>query len=229
MIPKLLHRLRGLPRSPRELERSLAHLSVLRGLGWARSMKDGAPVDADGCPLPWYTYPALEWLRGFIRPEHSVFEWGAGNSTLWYAKRALNVRSIESDSRWASHLGARLPANASIRVVTAGTEAGTYAPTFYPDAIKPTGPYDIIAIDGMERSHCAYRAPSRLARGGVIIFDNSDRPMHAPGLRHLEAAGFARVDFVGPIPGFWHLSCTSVFARDLDALKPTRPPEFLGF
>lgn len=225
---KLSRRLAGLPRSMREAERSLAHLSVLRSLGWFRSMREGAPVDAAGEPIPWYTYPALIWLRGFVKPHHSVFEFGAGHSTLWYARHAAVIQSVEHDAEWERRLRRRLPGNVALQLAqSSGQEAGDATTSPYVQAIH--GQHDIVVIDGMERAGCAAVAPAHLKPEGVIVFDNSDRPGYAVALERLAAAGFARVDFVGAIAGYWHLSCTSVFVRDLSPFSTNAPPEFLGF
>jgi hypothetical protein len=48
------------------MERSLTVLSSLRRLGWQKSIRRG-PVDAAGDPIPWITYPAIDWIDR-IRP-----------------------------------------------------------------------------------------------------------------------------------------------------------------
>ena len=46
--------------------------------------------------LPWLPYPAIEWLRTLPR-NLSVFEYGGGMSTAWYARRFRDVHSVEGD------------------------------------------------------------------------------------------------------------------------------------
>src|SRR5262245_56791293 len=48
-------------------------------------------VDKDGNPLPWYTYPAIDFLRRKCFAERTVLEFGSGQSTLWWAARARSV------------------------------------------------------------------------------------------------------------------------------------------
>ena len=44
------------------------------------------PVDADGRPLPWYTYPAIEYLEQLDFRDRTVFEFGSGASTLFWVR-----------------------------------------------------------------------------------------------------------------------------------------------
>ncbi len=46
--------------------------------GWWRSVKESKPVDAQGKPLPWMTYPALAWMDQLDLAECRIFEYGAG-------------------------------------------------------------------------------------------------------------------------------------------------------
>jgi hypothetical protein len=57
-------------------------------------------VDKFGNPIPWYTYPATEYLSHLDFSRLTVFEYGSGNSTLWWAKRAKSVFSVEDDKDW---------------------------------------------------------------------------------------------------------------------------------
>jgi hypothetical protein len=85
--------------------------------GWFRSFEEGAAVDRDGKPLPWYTYPAIEFLQARVRPEMVIFEYGCGNSTLWWAKRVAEVVSVEHDGEWYRRVAARVPPNVTHRHV----------------------------------------------------------------------------------------------------------------
>ncbi len=73
-------------------------LQYLRGnlfqYGWLRALRDGRPIDANGQPLPWLTYPCIDFLRSLDLRDKSVFEWGCGHSTLFFAERANRVVSI---------------------------------------------------------------------------------------------------------------------------------------
>ena len=71
-------------------------LGILRDEGWHLSIRQRAPVDADGRPLPWYCYSAFEWLSSRLKSSDRVFEFGSGFSTLWYAERVQEVIAVEN-------------------------------------------------------------------------------------------------------------------------------------
>jgi hypothetical protein len=70
---------------------------------WKSSIGTAA-YDADGFPLPWYTYPAIDFLaqRDFL--ERDILEFGGGQSTLWWSQRARSVLTIEEDRAWFARL-----------------------------------------------------------------------------------------------------------------------------
>lgn len=68
---------------------------VLREEGWLRSYREGVPVRRSGEPIPWYTYSAIAFLDERLPGDATVFEFGAGYSTLWYAARCSRVVAVE--------------------------------------------------------------------------------------------------------------------------------------
>lgn len=44
--------------------------------GWLNSLANGQPINAAGEPIPWYTYPAIDFVQTKIQPHFRVFEWG---------------------------------------------------------------------------------------------------------------------------------------------------------
>jgi hypothetical protein len=179
----------------------------LHSSGWLNSLFVGKPLNGQGAPVPWFTYPAIEFLEPRIAPTWRVFEWGSGFSTLWWAARVAEVRAVEHDAAWHHELSGRLPANARVELVTA-TAA-------YDAAIETAGgPFDVVVIDGEARNACAARALHHVKPDGLIVFDNSDRQAFRPGVEQLGLAGWKRIDFFGPIPAYLYKNCTSVFFRD---------------
>jgi hypothetical protein len=76
---------------------SAACLQILEhGYGHAASSRAQVPIDGDGNPTPWYTYPAIAYLSQLDFSERIVFEYGSGNSTLWRGARSKRVVSVES-------------------------------------------------------------------------------------------------------------------------------------
>jgi len=132
----------------------------LMKFGYGRSIAESQVVDVNGEPLPWYTYPMIEYLDSLDFSDFTVFEYGCGNSTLWWDKRAKAVVSVEDNREWFSHV------SASIKSVIFA-EGGEYVRAI-------DGMYDLIVVDGTNRFACSIEAINHLNSGGAILVDNSD-------------------------------------------------------
>ena len=201
-----------LMRSPAGAEwvacRALRRDSHLRHAGWFRSVYKSASVDAADEPLPWYTYAAIHFVAGRVQPEMSVFEYGSGNSTLWWSRRVAHVSSSEHDRQWYTAMKDQFPANVNCQFVELDEQDS------YPLSIRKTSQrFDVIVIDGRQRNRCAQAALDALTDRGVIIWDNTDREEYRPGVEGLLQANFRRLDFHGMAPINTLASCTSVFYR----------------
>jgi Methyltransferase domain len=163
-------------------------------------------VDSRQQPVPWYTYPAIEYLKSLDFSDKTIFEYGSGNSTLFWAARAKRVVSVEDDDAWYARIAPQLPANCEIRL---DEDLASYADTIrrYPE------PFDVIVVDGAARGgtrlRCSRNALAALRPGGMIILDNSDwLPESA---RLLRESGLIQVDMTGFAPICGHTQSTSVF------------------
>lgn len=213
----LILRAKGFPRTPMESERSLQLLGTLRERGWQRSIGRRVSVDKEGVPLPWFSYPAIHWLSARIRIDDRVFEWGSGSSTLWFARHAASVVTVEHDPAFADRLQRERPANVTLLQRPAmGEDASEVGSPYASAIVESDPPFDIIVVDGKERNACIEQAIPALAEDGIIVVDNSHRPAYRPGLATLAGVGLWRVDFVGGVPGFGVETTTSMFGRRLD-------------
>jgi hypothetical protein len=208
--------MRGLPRSVAEVNRSLQYLASLRALGWHQSLRRQVAVDAEGRFLPWYTYPCIEWLAGRLQATDVIFEFGAGSSTLWYGQRVARVIAVEHDPAWFSRLANLAPTNVELELRQAapdeiGKLESESAVSAYVGVIEcsPARFFDVVVVDGMERLTCARSALPHLKDDGLLILDNSDRPV----VEYLADQGMGRIDFFGFAPGVGVPTCTSVFAQ----------------
>lgn len=182
--------------------------------GWLRSFREGRSIDRNGNPLPWIAYGAIRFLESRVRPGMTVFEYGAGNSTRWWAARVARVVSCESDADWVAEISGNLPDNAEVRH-TPLEPAGAYESA----ATREDGLFDIIVIDGRRRVECTRQCLSALKDDGVIVFDNSERRTYVPALLHLARLGFRRADFMGLSPIATVRSQTSVLYREVNCLR----------
>lgn len=137
--------------------------------------------------LPWISFPAIDALEGFVRPEMVAYEYGSGGSTLWLAKRCARVVAIEERARWAQLVEARLVElglrdKVDLRIRKADRRSPqAFSRSAYAQAL-PGEPADVILIDGCERlSHLDLRpvafrlAEDRMGPGGMIVVDDAWR------------------------------------------------------
>jgi hypothetical protein len=180
----------------------------LRESGWLESYRRGVPTSANG-PLPWFTYAAIAFLEPRLQRDLSVFEYGAGYSTLWWAARVQQVKSCENDRAWYSRMASTCPANAELFYEPRGPSYSQKAAEFSSD---------IIVIDGRDRVDCARACLPGLRPGGVIVWDNSDRERYQDGFDWLGQNGFRRLDFGGLGPVNFTPWVTSIFYRSENCL-----------
>jgi tRNA A58 N-methylase Trm61 len=173
------------------------------------SVRYGLPADKTGNPLPWFTYPSIHFIKNRLKTTHRVFEFGSGNSTLWFANQVQQVVSLEHDLEWYNRMKSSFLKFDKIKYHHEDLETGNYDTRIG----EFSNAFDIIIIDGRKRIECAKNSIQALTSDGVIIWDNSDRDTYQEGYDFLINNGFKRLDFwgLGPINTYgW---CTSIFYR----------------
>lgn len=173
-------------------------------LGGHKSFECRLPVDPSGNPLPWYTYPAIEYLQQLDFSQCDIFEYGSGNSSRFWSKLARSVISVESDPAWHKTGTESLAAN---QVLLLKTEVADYANSIH----EKDQEFDIIIIDGMFRYNCTIEAVKRIKPGGFILFDNSD--WFPNSCKLLKQNGFFQIDFIGAGPVNSCAWCTSIYLK----------------
>lgn len=156
--------------------------------GVRRSAALGRPVAADGAPLPWYTYPAIEYFNRWDVRGLSIYEFGSGNSSLYWAGKGAVVRSVEHDPEWFSEMQKR---SSSLAGLSLCSNKEDYAASI----AEGDRFYDLVIIDGVWRNECAAAAMSRLKPDGVVLLDNAD--WYADVRGYLVDKGFFPIDFSG--------------------------------
>lgn len=176
-----------------------------------RSIDEKVCVDRDGNPIPWYTFPAIEYLSQFDYSDKKIFEFGCGNSSLFWAAQAKQVISIEDNPKWFEKWQAEFKAdNLDIRWRDEGEG--------YENAIfEQEDKFDVIVVDGKRRADCCKTAVQKVADGGMIILDDSDRINtsleYVKSVEVLRAADLIQVDFYGFCPMNNYTKTTSLFLK----------------
>lgn len=179
-------------------------MRMLKQYGWIRSKREGKCIDREGNPIPWITYPAIDFLSQLDYAERSVFEYGSGYSTLFWASRAKNVVAVETDLEWYKKIKAEVPANCDI--LHSSNDAEELS-----NQISNYGKFDVITIDSWAhtRPSCSIMALLHIKESGIIILDNSDLCLNSAYI--LRSAGLIQADFTGFAPLNTHAQTTSVF------------------
>ncbi|MEP2026668.1 MAG: FkbM family methyltransferase [Reichenbachiella sp.] len=184
--------------------------SYLKVTGFSKSAKALKPIGTDGEPVPWMNYAAIDFLNERLNSNQSMFEYGSGYSTLFFAKRVKEVTSIEYDSSWFDFIGATLNEQKNAEVKYYGLQEG------YDNAISSEAKerkYDVILIDGRERVKCAKNSFDFLSDNGVLILDDSDRERYQEIYSFYKEKGFKKLIFTGLKPTGFRRYATTVFYR----------------
>ncbi|MDQ2756864.1 MAG: class I SAM-dependent methyltransferase [Actinomycetota bacterium] len=142
--------------------------------------------------VPWWTYRAIDavelWLATHEGPVR-VIEYGSGASTFWLSKRCAEVHSVEHHRGFGEMMAAELAgkANVSLRIIEPttgrsprmGSQKEGHDGLDFDDYVHSIddvdGEFDLVVIDGRAREACLEASRGRLARGGIIVYDNSLR------------------------------------------------------
>lgn len=157
-------------------------------------------IDRENQPIPWFTYPAIEFLSHLDFSKMNILEYGSGNSTLWWMNRCQELVSVEHDVEWHKKISEKV----------SGMPNFCYQLEIAADAYvrrKEIESSDVVIIDGEFRGECADWVISRVNKDpdglAFVIFDNADwYPNTIQKLR--ETLGWPQADFhgFGPINSY---------------------------
>ena len=172
-------------------------------------------VDNNGDVSPWWAKSMTDFIKRRLDSCWSVFEWGSGNSTLFLSQHLKNVVSIEYDEKWYEKMRDILPKNVDLKYCKLDYD-GNYCRKILEEKEK----FDIVVIDGRDRSRCAENAVKKLKSGGIIIWDDTNVDFYEKGIESLKRKGFKQFELSSvtyQIIG-WE-QYTSIFYRDNNILK----------
>ena len=197
---------------------------------WAGSTRGGVSPIAD--EQPWMTFAAAEFLSGWLRRDMSIFEWGSGGSTIFFANHAKHVTAIEHEEAWAGQvnaaIGGRKIANAQVIHLPPEADGAAAAwdpadPTVFASGGElfrgqsfqryvtsidqfPDTSFDLVVVDGRARPSCVKRGMPKVRPGGMLLLDNAERRHYQRARALLDLAQWELHDFSGPGPycaQFW--------------------------
>lgn len=117
--------------------------------------------------LPWITYKAQNKLDSLVNERLSVFEWGCGGSSVYFANRVKKIITIEHNREWLNKVTNQVNHNnwegycyppEKLKDEYSSTDAKFTGYSFknYVKAIDiyRDNIFDIIMIDGRARTQC---------------------------------------------------------------------------
>ena len=154
---------------------------------------------------PWTSQASIRTFEKILSKDMIGFEYGSGNSTLFFSKHLKHLTSVEHNEVWFKIVNTKLKArqikNVDYHFVPAKTEITNTTYTFYKDYrltendftirkeyhdyfsfVKkyPDNHFDFIMVDGRARVECCLHAIPKLKAGGFFVLDNSDRARYKP-------------------------------------------------
>jgi len=208
---------RAVWRFPKLLLKQVKNFVILsRDYGQLASMKRWSCVDAKGNPIPWYTYPATEYLSSLDLSEKRVFEFGSGNSSRWWAGRCKSLISVEDNREWYDKIKQATESLANFNYKYEREKSS------YIEQEQIAG-FDIVIIDGSHRSECADYVLEQIRLGNLdlafLIFDNSD--WYPKSMARLNKdLNWIQVDFAGFGPINDYTWTTSIFINPSHRNRP---------
>lgn len=188
--------------------------SYIHSTGWVQSIKRGYPCDKNGAELPWMNYSVINILNERLSNDLTLFEYGSGYSTLFFAKKVKSVVSVEYDQRWFDNMEAKKPANVEL-VFREKDKDGIYCRTITEYEQK----FDVVIVDGRDRVNCVKQSLSRLTERGVIILDDSSRGRYLKAIDFAKEKGFRALCLDGLKPTGYHVDRTTILYRDNNCLN----------
>lgn len=192
---------------------SLRHRQYLVDIGWINAFKSKSSVDKNNNPIPWVTYPFIDFITPRLNKSMVIFEFGSGNSTLFYSKRVKRVVAVEHNLEWYEKLKSSLPKNVEI-IYKELSSQNNYASSI----LEINAKFDIVIIDGEERNECMKISVEALKENGVVVLDDSEREEYTEGIEYLSSKSFKRIDFWGISPGYLNRRATTVFYKSNNCL-----------
>lgn len=197
---------------PHALMASLSNYKILsQEYGHYRSAKHWQSVNKDNQPIPWYTYPMVEYIQQLDFGQKTVFEYGSGNSTLFWASRSKHVVAVEDDPEWYAQIKPKLPDNVTYLLVD-NKEDYVQSIHQFPNS------FDVIIVDGSHRYECITSARPRLSATGFMLLDNADWFVEATAF--LRGTDLLEVDMAGFNPINGYATTTSIFLTRQVSLLP---------
>lgn len=167
--------------------------------------------------VPWLPYEAVLFLYAHLHELNTVFEWGAGASTFFFARHCRHVISVETEKKWWEVMKGlaryEVADNVELHWIPSEDEPGLPKDNRQPTSFRndkgvcfrkyvqkileyPDESFDLILVDGKARPSCLITALPKVRRGGYILLDNTDHKKYWEAMR-MVPGNYKRTEFSG--------------------------------
>lgn len=143
---------------------------------------------------PWLTPGAIRLIKKHVNRHTNVFEFGSGQSTVWFAKRVKNVFSVENSHEWFKIITNKLPeGDSNVQLYFEDTTDGRY--DNYVNRILDFEDdfFDLVLVDGRQRVACIKNSIKKIKIGGILVLDDSQRPRYREA--YVRLSEYERIDY----------------------------------
>ncbi len=187
--------------------------SYLIESGYIASAISHKPIKRDGSPLPWMNYSIISFFEQRLSKELSIFEYGCGNSTLFFSGLVDSVVSVECNREWYDYVVKTMPENVKL-ILCDPFDGETYSKIIQQQGRK----FDVVVVDAEDRVNCLINAQQSLTDKGVMILDDSKGEDSHSVIDYLQKQGFKKLDFEGLKPGRTRGYRTTIFYKNENCL-----------
>jgi hypothetical protein len=195
-----------------------------------------APSKLNKYPLPDISYGAIDYLLTRISKILTVFEYGSGQSTLFWLANAKKVTSVEHDPSTYRVICTKISSmncvdyrliepeldeiNAAYKPssTTLAHSADFIGYTFqkYVESIDDNEDeyLDVVFVNGRARPSCIAKSLSKIKPGGLLILNNSNREYYLQEAAPL-LIGWNQEIFFGPVRGLLNCEQTTIFIKPI--------------
>ncbi len=205
--------------------------SIRFALAWIKSMQQRHTPLTDH--IPWMSFIVQAWLKAYLKPGMTVFEYGSGGSTLFISPRVKKLVSVEHNKNWYNQVSQVLLMHriTNCEYILCEPEKenhpdGTLTRSNYTSSKKkyaglcfekyvrsiekyPDSSFDLVIIDGRSRIACISHALRKIKEGGYLLLDDSDRLYYT--YAHTLLADYKRTDLSGLRPYCTELGHTAIW------------------
>lgn len=189
--------------------------------GWLRSILKSRIERQDGRSLPWLSYPAIHFLDSLDLSGAHVFEFGSGNSTLYWRDRMSSGevrRYVGLEANW-DYWSSMCRKDGFYRdnvTLRAGSVLSSYLYFAESQAFVAERPFDVTVVDGPLLTHRSQEleAAAKITDStGFIVVDDAQW-MGETLTEFCARHHFYRIDFAGHAPAVSYTKITSILFRE---------------